>query len=162
MSVTAHCDTVNGSWEHALQCHSCTWEMLSDLRVWTTADQSDLAATPDSGRGSFISDEAVVVCQQEVPDKDISDYARSHQAQVFATSAKTGTGVRRLFSAIAEDLAKNRTQDTHTQVHRHAAQPATPISMNSRLGTNPSSPLESSNRSTYTRTHRKYFQNCCC
>ena len=87
--------------------------------VILTADQSDLAATPDAGRGSFISDEAVVVCQQEVPDKDISDYAKSHQAQVFATSAKTGTGVRRLFSAIAEDLATNTTQDTHTQVHRH-------------------------------------------
>lgn len=128
------------------------------------ADQSELAATPDSGKDSFSSEEASVLCQQqEVSDEDISAYATTHHAQIFATSAKTGTGVRRLFSAIAEDMATSTTQDTQVQhTHRHAVRPVTPTFLNSRPGTNPSSPLENSHNSTYTRTHRKHFQDCCC
>ncbi|DBA94866.1 TPA: Ras-related protein Rab-24 [Trebouxia sp. C0004] len=126
------------------------------------SDQSNLAATPDSGKDSFSSEEGTAVCQQEVSDEDISAYAKLHQAQVFATSAKTGIGVRRMFSSIAQDLAAGTMQEPHVQhTHRHAARPVTPTFMSSRPGTNPSSPLENSHNSTYSRTRKKYFQNCC-
>ncbi len=126
------------------------------------ADQSNLAATPDSGKGSFSSEEGIAICQQEVSDEDISAYAKLHQAQVFATSAKTGIGVRRMFSSIAQDLAAGTMQESQVQhTHRHAARPVTPTFMSSRPGTNPSSPLENSHNSTFSRTRKKYFQNCC-
>lgn len=132
------------------------------LLVHCRADQSGLATTPDS-KGSLTSDEVPPSCSQEVSDDDISAYATSQHAAVFATSAKTGAGVRRLFVAIAEDLATTvqepRVQHTHT--HRHTVRPALPTFMNSRPGTNPSSPLDSNHNSTYTRTHRNYFQSCC-
>jgi hypothetical protein len=121
-----------------------------------------LAATPDSGKDSFSSEEGIAICQQEVSDEDISAYAKLHQAQVFATSAKTGIGVRRMFSSIAQDLAAGTMQEPQGQhTHRHAARPVTPTFMSSRPGTNPSSPLENSHNSTYSRTRKKYFQNCC-
>lgn len=136
-----------------MQKLTCTW----------AADQSELATTPDS-RDSLASDEVVPTCDQEVSDDDISSYAKSQHAAVFATSAKTGAGVRRLFVAIAEDLA-NTVQEAHVQhthSHRHTVRPALPTFMNSRPGTNPSSPLDSNHNATYTRTKRKYFQSCCC
>ena len=127
------------------------------------ADQSELAATPDS-KGSLSSEEVASVCNQEVPDDDISAYAKSQHAQVFATSAKTGAGVRRMFLAVAEDLAANTAQETqaqHTHSHRHTVRPALPTFMDSRAGANPSSPLDSNHNSAYQRTHRKYFRYCC-
>jgi len=139
-----------------LGCSSCFDCLICD------ADQSNLAATPDSGKGSFSSEEGIAICQQEVSDEDISAYAKLHQAQVFATSAKTGIGVRRMFSSIAQDLAAGTMQESQVQhTHRHAARPVTPTFMSSRPGTNPSSPLENSHNSTYSRTRKKYFQNCC-
>ena len=128
------------------------------------ADQSDLAATPDS-KGTLSSEEAVSVCNQEVSDRDIAAYAESHRAQVFATSAKTGAGVRKLFLAIAEDLATKTPQEAqapHAHSHRHTVRPVAPTFMNSRPGTNPTSPLDNNHNSTYSRTHRKHFQSCCC
>ena len=139
-----------------LGCSSCFDCLTCD------ADQSNLAATPDSGKDSFSSEEGIAICQQEVSDEDISAYAKLHQAQVFSTSAKTGIGVRRMFSSIAQDLAAGTMQESHVQhTHRHAARPVTPTFMSSRPGTNPSSPLENSHNSTYSRTRKKYCQNCC-
>lgn len=131
-----------------------------DLRC--AADQTELATTPDS-HASLASEEVAPVCNQDVSDEDISAYAKSQHAEVFATSAKTGAGVRRLFAAIAEDLATT-VQEAHVQhahTHRHTVRPALPTFMNSRPGTSPSSPLDGSHNSTYTRTQRKYFQYCC-
>ena len=136
---------------------------MQKLTCTCAADQSELATTPDS-RDSLASDEVVPTCNQEVSDDNISSYAKSQHAEVFATSAKTGAGVRRLFVAIAEDLA-NTVQEAHVQhahTHRHTVRPALPTFMNSRPGANPSSPLDSSHNATYTRTKRKYFQSCCC
>ena len=132
---------------------TCTW----------AADQSELATTPDS-RDSLASDEVVPTCNQEVSDDDIFAYAKSQHAEVFATSAKTGAGVRRLFVAIAEDLANTvqEAQCQHTHTHRHTVRPALPTFMNTRPGTNPSSPLDSNHNATYTRTKRKYFPSSCC
>ena len=127
------------------------------------AEPSDLAATPDSGKGSLSSEEAISLSQQEVSDEDIALYAREHQAQVFATSAKTGVGVRRLFTSIAEDMAATAMPEDQIQhTHRsHTARPRTPTFMNSRAGTNPSSTLGSAHNATLSRTHRKHWSNCC-
>ena len=139
-----------------LGCSSCFDCFTCD------ADQSNLAATPDSGKDSFSSEEGIAICQQEVSDEDISAYAKLHQAQVFATSAKTGIGVRRMFSSIAQDLAAGTMQESHLQhTHRHAARPVTPTFMSSRPNTNPSSPLENSHNLTYSRTRKNHCQNCC-
>ncbi|KAL3162934.1 Ras- protein Rab-24 [Trebouxia sp. C0010 RCD-2024] len=130
------------------------------------SDQSGLATTPDS-RDSLVSDEVPPTFNQEVSDDDISAYAKSQHAEVFATSAKTGAGVRRLFATIAEDLATTTRQEphvqhTHTHTHRRTVRPALPTFMNHRPGANSaSSPLSSSHNPTYSRTHRKHFQNCC-
>lgn len=140
---------------------SRTIACTTDLRC--AADQTELARTPDS-HASLASEEVAPACNQDVSDEDISAYAKSQHAEVFATSAKTGAGVRRLFAAIAEDLATT-VQEAHVQhahTHRHNVRPALPTFMNSRPGTSPSNPLDSNHNSTYTRTHRKYFQNCCC
>lgn len=150
------------------QLHWCSCMEATDLAAFGgmslchVADQSELAATPDSGKGSFSSEEGATICQQEVSDDDISAYATSHQAQVFTTSAKTGIGVRRMFTTIAEDMAASTVQETQTQhIHRHVARPVTPTFMSSRPNTNPTSPLENPHKSTFTRTRKKYFQNCC-
>lgn len=127
------------------------------------ADQADMAATPDSMQGSDSSEEATPVRQQQqVVNADIKTYAAFYESKVFVTSAKTGIGVKQLFTAIAEDLASGAAEaQTPRLKHQHSVQPASPHYLQSRPGTGPSSPLASNHSSTYSRTKRKYLPSCC-
>lgn len=166
MSLSKHAETFK--WQlHDVgmlskQMLTCCWKKPYDFMV--NADQADMAATPDSMQGSESSEETTAVKhQQEVSSADIQTYAAFYQSRVFVTSAKTGVGVKQLFSAIAEDLAVGATEQQAPRLkHQHTVRPVSPNYLQRRSGPGSASPSASHHNSTYSRTKRKYLPSCCC